>query len=240
MKNSKTVSRTRRVGLLLGKLALGLFATSLLLVLVFRWLPVPYTAFMLQKTVTAVWTGDERFRFRHDWVSSERISPQAKIAVVAAEDQRFPDHFGFDFEALAAAWEHNQSGGRLRGGSTISQQLAKNLFLWPGRSLARKGLEACITGLIELAWPKERILEVYLNVVEFGPGIFGIEAAAQAYFNKPAARLSAREAALLAAVLPNPRRFRVDRPSRYVLARQERILRHMYRLGGPGYLRDLG
>lgn len=238
MKNRVSTS-LRRVLLLLGKLCLAAVAASVLLVLALRWLPVPVSAFMIHKSVAAFWEGDEEYRLRHDWVAWEQISPHAKLAMIAAEDQRFPDHHGFDFEAMAAAWENYQKGGRLRGGSTISQQVAKNLFLWPDRSFLRKGLEAYFTGLIELGWPKERILEMYLNVAEFGPGVFGIEAAAQTYFHKPAARLNAREAALLAAVLPNPIRYRVNRPSRYVLARQERILRHMYRLGGPSYLRQL-
>lgn len=166
----------------------------------------------------------------------EQISPHIKIAVIASEDQRFPQHFGFDFNALADAYDEYRSGGKLRGASTISQQTAKNVFLWTGRSPIRKGLEAWFTLLIELLWPKQRILETYLNVAEFGYGIFGVEAAAQKYFRKSASALTRHEAALLAAVLPNPLRFRVENPSEYVLARRDWILYQMSRLGGSHYL----
>jgi len=228
---TRTRSLARRMLRWLVKFVLIALVASVLVVAALRWLPPPFTAFMAQKAVAAAWHDDPRFTFRHAWVDWSEISPNAKLAVMASEDQRFPEHFGFDFEAMAKAWDHNQSGGRVRGGSTISQQLAKNLFLWPGRSYVRKGLEAYFTGLIEAFWPKRRILEVYLNVAEFGTGIFGVEAAAQAYFHKPAAKLSASEAALLAAVLPNPIRYQVDRPSRYVRERQAWIMWQMARLG---------
>jgi monofunctional biosynthetic peptidoglycan transglycosylase len=171
-----------------------------------------------------------------DW---ERISPHAAVAVLASEDQRFPHHAGFDLESIADAVEKRSRGGRLRGASTISQQVAKNLFLWPGRSFLRKGLEAWFAGLLELTWPKRRILEVYLNVAEFGDGVFGVEEASRRFFGKPAAGLSADEAARLAAVLPSPRRMRADHPSPWVLARSAWIQEQMAQLGGAAYLRTL-
>lgn len=239
MPKQKKTSFARRALRWSLRIGAGCIAASVLAVLFLRWVPPLTSAVIVQKTLAAVWTDDERFRLRHQWVSWEEISGHAKIAVIASEDQRFPDHHGFDFHALGQALRSYRDGGRLRGASTISQQVAKNLFLWSGRSFVRKGLEAYFTGLIELLWPKERILEVYLNIAEFGPGIFGIEAASQAYFRKPAARLSAREAALLAAVLPNPLRLRADRPSAYVLDRRNWILHQMWRLGGPDYLKRL-
>jgi monofunctional biosynthetic peptidoglycan transglycosylase len=228
----------RRAASILAKLTLSLVAGSTLLVFAMRWLPVPVSGVMIEKTLTE--RADDRYRLHYRWVPAADISPHMKVAVIAAEDQRFPDHFGFDFGAMADAFADYREGDRLRGASTISQQTAKNVFLWTGRSVIRKGLEAYLTTLIELMWPKRRILEAYLNVAEFGHGVFGVEAAAQTYFQKPAATLTAAESALLAAVLPNPLLLRVDRPSEYVLARRDWILRQMIRLGGPDYLRQLG
>jgi monofunctional biosynthetic peptidoglycan transglycosylase len=168
----------------------------------------------------------------------ERIAPAAALAVVAAEDQKFPDHWGFDFDAILDAAESHARGGRLRGASTLTQQVARNLFLWQGRSYLRKGLEAWMTVLLEVAWPKHRILEVYLNIAEMGERTFGVQAASRHYFARPAAAINASQAALLAAVLPNPRRFRVDHPSAYVLERRDRILQQMSLLG-DGYLRGI-
>ena len=159
--------------------------------------------------------------------------------MVASEDQKFPLHAGFDLEAIADAVEESVDGGRVRGASTISQQVAKNLFLWPGRSFVRKGIEAYFTVLIEMLWPKRRILEVYLNVAEFGPGVFGVGAASARYFGTTPARLGRDECARLAAVLPAPRNLHVDRPSGYVRSRSARIAQEMARLGGPGYLRSM-
>jgi monofunctional biosynthetic peptidoglycan transglycosylase len=160
------------------------------------------------------------------------------LAVVAAEDQKFPEHFGFDFEAIADAIEEGEKGRRLRGASTISQQVAKNLFLWESRSYLRKGLEAYFTVLIEALWSKTRILEMYLNIAQFGDGIYGVNAAAQTYFNKPPSALTIRESALLAAVLPNPVRFKVPAPSSYVQGRARKIERQMRNLG-PSYLKGI-
>ena len=211
-------------------------ACSVLAVLPFRWLPVPITSFMVQDRFAALFSGEKGYRYAHDWVRWEEISPNAALAVIAAEDQKFPDHWGFDFESIDKAVSDAKRGRRLRGASTISQQVAKNLYLWPGQSWVRKGLEAWFTVLIEAFWPKQRILEVYLNSAEFGRGTWGVEAASHRYFRKPAARLGRSEAALLAAVLPAPKRFRVDAPSAYVRKRQAWIQGQMVALGGPASL----
>ena len=211
---------------------------SVALVLLLRWVPPPASSFIAQSWLSALWAG-ESAAFRYDWTPLATISPHAALAVIAAEDQRFPDHFGFDFVEIQDALEDQDEGKPLRGASTLSQQVAKNLFLWPGRSFIRKGLEVWFTVLLELLWSKQRILEVYLNIAEFGEYTFGVEAASRRFFNKPAARLTADEAARLAAVLPNPLRYRVDRPSAYVLQRQRRIERQMRQLGGVAYLDQL-
>lgn len=198
-----------------------------------RWIDPPTSAFMLRQHVLAARHGHPPVR--HRW-AGPRIAPVMKVAVIAAEDQRFLEHRGFDLESIRAALDERAQGGRIRGASTISQQLAKNLFLWPGRSWLRKALETGFTVLIESFWPKQRILEVYLNLVEFGPGIYGVGAAADIYFHKPAAALTAEEAALLAAVLPNPQRLQVAAPSAYVRSRQQWILAQMRSLGGISLL----
>jgi monofunctional biosynthetic peptidoglycan transglycosylase len=179
-------------------------------------------------------------KLKHQWVPYEKISGNLKRAVVAAEDAKFVDHEGFDWEAIEKAMEKNKQKGKVvRGGSTISQQLAKNLFLSGHRTVLRKGQEALITVMIERLWDKRRILEVYLNVAEFGPGVFGVGAASARYFAISPARLGRDEAARLAAVLPAPRILHADRPSAYVRSRTARIAQEMARLGGPGYLRSM-
>jgi len=208
-------------------------------VLLLRWIPPATSAFMLEARVEALRAGDEGYRTDYHWVSLERISPHAAIAVIASEDQTFPFNYGFDFHSIRTAVRAAQRGKRLRGASTISQQVARNLFLWPGRSFVRKGIEAYFTVLLEALWPKERILEVYLNVAQFGRGIYGVEAAARRFYHEPAARLSASQAALLAAVLPDPVHWRVDRPSRFVAWKQQWILVQMRHLGGAAYLREV-
>lgn len=199
-------------------LLLAVLALTVLPVALLRWIPPPTTAFMLQSDTKPV---------RYRWVARDQIAETARRAVVAAEDQKFWDHQGFDLEAIEKAYAHNQKSRRKRGASTISQQTAKNLFLWSGGGYFRKGLEVGYTLLIETMWPKQRILEVYLNIAEFGPGIYGVEAAAQAYFKKPAKALSASEAARLAAVLPSPRRWSVLKPGSYVQSRSNWILGQM-------------
>ena len=217
----------------------GLFlGLSLLLVLVFRFAPVPVSALMVQRRIES-WSSDKAYASRHRWVPLEDISPSLGAAVIAAEDQTFPDHFGFDWDAIEKAVQHNEHSRRKRGASTVSQQTAKNLFLWNSRSWTRKGLEAWFTLLLEAGWSKRRILEVYLNIVEFGDGVYGAEAAARTYFGKPAKRLTQGEAALLAAVLPNPRRFRANAPTEYIRGRQTWILNQMRQLGGEQMVKEM-
>ncbi|QJW53573.1 Biosynthetic peptidoglycan transglycosylase [Serratia plymuthica] len=206
---------------------------------VFAFLPVPFSAVMVERQFGAWLSGDFGYVAHSDWVSMDDISPQMALAVMAAEDQKFPEHWGFDVAAIEKALSHNERRPtRIRGASTLSQQTAKNLFLWDGRSWLRKGLEAGLTSGIELVWTKRRILTVYLNIVEFGDGVFGVEEASQRFFNKPAKRLTASEAALLAAVLPNPHRFKASAPSGYVIQRQQWIIRQMRQLGGEGFLKE--
>jgi len=194
-----------------------LFLTPPAVVLALRWVEPPTSAFMIQSEVQPV-------EFR--WVPASQIPESMRDAVIAAEDQKFRTHWGFDFIAIAEALEHNEKSRRKRGASTITQQTAKNLFLWPSRSWLRKGLEVTFTLLLELTWPKERILEVYLNIAEFGPGVYGVEAAAQKFFGKSAAEMTPEQTARLAAVLPNPRKWSADRPGPYVQRRIDWILVH--------------
>lgn len=215
---------------------LAWFALCIVAVVVLRFVPPVASSVMLQDWLAAKVAGNEGFVLRYQWTPWGDVAPVLPISLVAAEDQKFPFHRGFDIAAIKSALADAEDGERLRGASTISQQVAKNLFLWNGRSFVRKGLEAWFTLLIETAWPKQRILEVYLNIAEFGPGIYGVGAASERYFRTTPARLGARQAALLAAVLPNPIRYRVDRPSPYVLRRAEWIQRQANQLGGAAYL----
>jgi monofunctional glycosyltransferase len=212
---------------------------SVLAVLSLRWINPPFTAFMAEAQIAAWTSRDSNYVFRSSWVDLDRISPNLPLAVVASEDQKFPEHWGFDVAAIEKAYALNQHSHKVRGASTISQQVAKNLFLWSGRSYFRKGLEAYFTLLIETLWPKRRILEVYLNIAEFGYGTYGAEAAAQRFFHKPAARLTRGDSAVLAAVLPNPERLFAAAPSRYVQQRREWILGQMQALGGTEMLGDI-
>ncbi len=219
--------------------ALVLVVGSVLQVLVLRFVDPPFSAFMVARQVEALRAGDRGFRVDYRWRDASEISPQLAVAVIAAEDQRFAGHHGFDLEAIRAAAERNARGGRVRGASTISQQTAKNLFLWSGRSWLRKGLEAWYTVLLEALWPKQRLLEVYINVAEFGDGVYGAQAAARRYFGKDAAQLTPAEAARLAAVLPSPRRYSAANPGPYVQRRTGQIQRQMRQIGGTGYLEQL-
>ena len=212
---------------------------SALGVLLLRWVPVPTTALMVARRFEA-WRSDKGRPQVHRWVPLEEIAPSLGLAVLAAEDQNFAEHFGFDWQAIEKALAHNEKSRRKRGASTVTQQTAKNLFLWEGRTWIRKGFEVWFTFLLELEWSKRRILEVYLNSVEFGDGVFGAEAAAQTFFRKPAKRLSPQESALLAAVLPSPRRFRADAPSEYIRGRQAWILEQMRMMGGERVVKELG
>ncbi len=207
-------------------------------VLLLRWVDPPTTAFMIREQLSTGQSGKPR-TVRYRWVDWPEISPHIKVAVIAAEDQTFPDHHGFDFKSINDALEDRERGRRIRGASTLTQQVAKNLFLWPGQSWVRKGLEAYFTVLIEALWPKRRILEMYVNIAEFGPGVFGVGAASEIYFRKSPAQLDAEDAALLAAVLPSPKRMKVQAPSRYVRSRQQWILDQMRGLGGVGLLQRI-
>jgi monofunctional biosynthetic peptidoglycan transglycosylase len=209
-------------------------AVTLLQVLVPRFVDAPTSAFMVWRQVQGL--GEPGFRLRHEWRDYDALSSHLPIALVAAEDQKFPLHHGFDLDAIDKALEGNARGGRVRGASTITQQVAKNLYLWGGGGYARKGLEAWYTLLIELTWPKRRILEVYANIAEFGDGVYGAEAAAQAFFGKPASRLSPAESARLAAVLPNPKKYSARNPGPYVQRRAAWIQRNARNLGGAAYL----
>jgi monofunctional biosynthetic peptidoglycan transglycosylase len=203
-----------------------------------RWVHPLTTAFMVERRL-GFGPGPRCAAIDYRWVNWDAISPTMKLAVVASEDQRFAEHLGFDFESIQDAVEQRIETGRSRGASTISQQVAKNLFLWPGYSFVRKGLEAWLTIWLEALWPKRRILEVYLNIAQFGPCSFGVEAAARRDFGIPAARLGPEEASLLAAVLPNPVRRRAGAPSPFVRARAARIREQMRLLGGTAWLREI-
>ncbi len=208
-------------------------------VAVLRFVDPPASAFMLARQLEAWRQGDFGFRVAYHWRDLEAISPHLPLAVIAAEDQRFASHHGFDLEAIEKALEHNARGKRVRGGSTISQQVAKNLFLWSGRSWLRKGLEAWYTVLVEAMWSKRRILEVHVNVAEFGDGIYGAQAAARTFWGKDAQALSAAQSARLAAVLPSPRRYSARHPGPYVQRRAAWIERQMRQLGGRAHLEGL-
>jgi monofunctional glycosyltransferase len=232
-------SLPRRIARGFGWLVLAALGCVLLVVLALRWINPPTSAFMLGTRLAALASGDHRYSTHYQWVDFAHISPQVALAVIASEDQQFPFHSGFDFKSIQEAERHNATGRHVHGASTISQQVAKNLFLWSGRSYLRKGLEAGLTVLIEHCWTKQRILEIYLNIAEFGHGIYGVQAAAQHFFREDAQRLTRDEAALLAAVLPNPRRYHVEAPSRFVLARRDSIAEQMSGLGGTAYLNRL-
>lgn len=224
----------RRFFRLIFKMILWFFILSIGFTILYRFVPVPITPLMVIRLWEQAWDEKKDIRLTKDWVSMSKISRHMPQAVVAAEDQKFLDHWGFDMEAMEKAWEGNKRGKRIKGASTITQQTAKNVFLWPNRNFVRKGLEAYFTLLMELLWSKERIMEVYLNVIEMGDGIYGIEAAAQTYFKKPAAKLNRSEAAVIAAVLPNPRRWNPSRPTGYIRGRQSWIMRQMNNLAPVG------
>lgn len=218
----------KRVFIWLAKLVLGLFFASILSVVLLSFIDPPMWSWRIER---ALFPPAPITEVRHQWRSLEQISPELQLAVIAAEDQKFAGHSGFDLDAISSAIEYNQKGKKVRGASTLSQQAAKNLFMWSSRSFIRKGIEAWFTLLMELFWDKARILEVYLNIVEFGPGIYGAEAAAKHYFGKSAAKLTRYEASLLAAVLPNPWRYKVSPPSSYVEQRSVWIRKQMRQLG---------
>jgi len=208
------------------KLLLALFIFSIAIVVIYKWVPVPFTPLMVIR-----YFENPEEDIKHDWVSMDNISGHLQKAVIASEDQNFPIHSGFDFKAIKKAMEDNRNGRKIRGASTISQQTAKNVFLYPGRTWFRKGLEAYFTFLIEMIWGKERILEVYLNSIEMGQGIYGVEAASLHWFGRDASKLGAYEAAAIAAVLPNPRVYRANPASSFINTRKNWIVRQMQNLG---------
>ena len=221
--------RVRRILGILLKVTLAFLALSVLSVIVLRFMAPPFSALMVERRIGS-WFAEGKYSPTYKWVSLDKIAPVMSAAVIASEDQKFSDHYGFDIDAIQRAMGHNERSPRTKGASTLTQQTAKNMFLWSSRSWLRKGVEAYFTVLLETFWGKGRILETYLNIVEFGDGIYGVEAAAQYYFRKPASRLNSEEAAILAAVLPNPRRYKVKSPSPYVRDRQQWILQQMYQL----------
>jgi monofunctional glycosyltransferase len=208
------------------KTCLAFFVLSIVSVVIYRWVPVPITPLMLIRDVEQL-KNDKGVIMEHDWVSLEEISPKLQLAVVCSEDQNYLKHFGVDWGAIQKAMKENEKGKRVRGGSTITQQTAKNVFLWQGRSYLRKGLELWFTLLIEVFWSKERIMEVYLNSIEMGNGIYGAEAAAQHWFHKSAKKLSKDEAAAIAAILPNPLRYKANPANGYISGRKAWIKQQM-------------
>lgn len=209
-----------------------LFVMSVVMVVIFKWAPVSVTPLMLIRNIQS---NANTSGWKHDWVPIEQMSTHLQLAVICSEDQNFVKHHGFDFKAIEKAYENNKKGKKLKGGSTISQQTAKNVFLWPQRSWLRKGLEAYFTFLIELTWSKERIMEVYLNSIEMGPGIYGAEAASQYWFKKSAANLSKNESAAIASILPNPLHYRAKPTTKYIEKRKSWILRQMQFYGTLSY-----
>ncbi len=220
-------------------LPVGLLLLSVVQVATLRFVDPAFSAFMLSRQLEAWGDGDWGFRIAYDWRDLDEMSPSVPLAMIASEDQSFAEHFGFDLQAIEKARKNNARGRKVRGGSTISQQTAKNLFLWSGRSWVRKGIEAWYTVLIEALWPKHRIIEVYANIAEFGDGVYGAQAAARTYFHKDADRLGPAEAARMAAVLPSPRRYSINRPGPYVQRRSQAIQRQMRYIGGAEYLKRI-
>lgn len=212
---------------LIKKIVLVLFIAQFIYIILLKWINPPFTLTMISNRVSLMGTDKH---FQHQWISYRNISPNAKLAVMASEDQLFPVNHGFDFESIEKAWKHNEKSRHIRGASTISQQVARNIFLWQDRTWLRKGFEVYFTFMIEHIWGKKRILEVYLNDIQMGDGIFGIEAASESYFGLHAGQLNQDQAAMIAAALPNPVLFRVKPPSRFVVRRHPWILEQMAHL----------
>ena len=238
-KLSKQKKFLQLAGAIVLKVLIVFSSLSVISVIALRWIDPFTSSIMMQRKISSIFSSDENSSLHYNWVNYDNISANAKLAVVAAEDQNFPYHFGFDFEQIGKALNESQQGRRLRGASTITQQVAKNLFLWNGKSFIRKGFEAYFTVLIESFWSKRRILEVYLNISEMGNMIFGISAAGKKYFNRSAAKLTKEQAALIAAILPNPAKYSVIYPSEYILKRKNWILNQMKSLGGNSYLENI-
>ncbi len=225
MKNKKKTF-LGKIFLFIKRAVLAFFILSILTVVVYRFLPIAITPLMIIRLGEQILDG-KSLKLHKRWVPIEEMSPNIIQASVAAEDQNFYNHWGFDFKAMKRAYDYNKRGKKIKGGSTISQQTAKNVFLWTSRSYIRKAFEGYFTGLIELVWNKKRIMEVYLNVIEMGDGIYGIEMASQIYFNKPAKKLTKSEAALIVACFPNPRKWNASKPTSFIKRRQQWIVNNM-------------
>ena len=238
LSQSKKQSLKSKLWAFTKKALLYFFGSTILATILLKFIPVLFTPTMLDRKISALMDGEDS-EIHYEWRAYNNISKEAALSVVAAEDQFFPDHSGFDFKAMNKAFQGNLKGKRLKGASTITQQVAKNVFLWQGRSYIRKGFEVYFTLLIELIWGKERILEMYLNVAETGKMTFGFEEGSKKYFGHSAETLTRTEAAKMAAVLPNPIRFSVTNPSNYIQRRSNFINRQMRALGGKTYLKDL-
>ena len=228
-----TIDKLKLITAILLKFIIILFVGSVISVLLLAVLPPVTTAFIVIDNCT----NDDKYEIEYQWVSWENISPYVPLAAICAEDQKFTEHFGFDLESIEEAWDERQQGKRYRGASTITQQVAKNLFLWPGKSFFRKGLEAYFTFLIEVFWSKKRILEMYVNIAQFGKGVYGVQAAGQKYFKNDASKIAYYQAALMGAVLPNPIRLKINRPSKYVNERTQWILLQMDQMGWESFLK---
>ncbi|MDN3678610.1 monofunctional biosynthetic peptidoglycan transglycosylase [Flavobacterium paronense] len=224
----------RKISRWIWKAMLWFFGLSILSVIIFKWVPIPFTPLMITRIIEFKLDGNDAI-YSHKWVPLEAISPNLPKAVIASEDGNFLKHSGFDFKAMQKAFKNNNKGRRLKGGSTISQQTAKNVFLWQGRSYIRKGLEAYFTVLIELIWGKERIMEVYLNSIEMGNGVYGAQEAARIWYRKEAINLNPRESAGIAAILPNPRKYKASNSSSYIEKRKDKIMRVMRHIGKIEY-----
>ena len=234
--NTKTTNRTffQKLKSLIWKIMIWFFGVSILLVIIFKFVPVPFTPLMITRAFEQKFAGKE-MTCSHDWVPIENISVNMQKAVIASEDGTFLKHNGFDFTAMKKALKNNEKGRKIKGGSTISQQTAKNVFLWQGRSYIRKGFEAYFTFLIELIWGKERIMEIYLNSIEMGDGVYGVEAASQHWYRKSASNLTVQQAAGIAAILPNPRKFKATDSSSYINNRKSKIARLVRYVGKLEY-----
>lgn len=237
-KNKENSSIFQKIKRIVFKAIYYFFVLSIGGVIIFKFLPIPFTMTMIDRKMASVARGEDS-KIHYKWRSYNNTSREMHLAAVSAEDQNFPNHWGFDFKAMGKAHSNNMKGKKVRGASTISQQVAKNVFLWQGRSYFRKALEFYFTGLIELIWGKKRILEVYVNVAEMGKNTFGAEAAAQRVFKKSAKNLTRAEAARFAAVLPSPNKWSAAKPGPYVTRRTATIQKYMRQLGGVKYLNDL-
>ncbi len=241
MNEVNKISFFKRIGLLLKsflKFWFYVFIASIIVVFLMRWINPFVSSIMIQRQIEAFIGGELKF-INNSWIDYDDASKYIPLALIAAEDQNFPNHYGFDFEQIKKALKENSHRKRIRGASTISQQLAKNLFLWEGKSFVRKGVEAYFTILIETLWSKKRIIEVYMNIIELGDLTFGVASASEIYLKKDASKLNSSQAALIASVLPNPIRFKIARPSGYVRARQSWVIRQMNSLGGIEYLKNM-